>query len=87
MSQLALTGVHVVCLSTLMWTKTEHLIFSVRFGLRKGLRLVRGMRALTDDEQIMIAQPIVKDLQLNNWKFEEGPPAEGYSRIIGGGSQ
>jgi hypothetical protein len=62
-----------------MWTKTEHLIFSVKLGLRKGLRLVRGMRrSLTDDEQVMIAQAIVKDLQLNNWKFEEGPPLEGH---------
>lgn len=66
-----------------MWTTAEHLRFSVMLGLRKGLKLVRGMRrALTEDEQVKVAQAIVDDLELNNWRFEQGPPREGHGPNI-----
>jgi hypothetical protein len=43
-----------------MQTALEQLRFSVVMGLRKGLRLVRGMRrALTEDEQYKIGEAIV----------------------------
>jgi hypothetical protein len=29
-------------------------------------------RALTEDEQAQVAQAIVDDLKLNNWRFEQG---------------
>ena len=52
-----------------MWTNPNTSV-SVKLGLRKGPRLVRG--SLTDEEQVVVAQVIVRDLQLNNWKFEKG---------------
>jgi hypothetical protein len=47
--------------------------------LRKGLRLIRGMRrSLTEDEQHKIAGAIVEQLEHSNWKIEQGPPREGH---------
>jgi hypothetical protein len=46
-----------------MWSKRESLQFTVKLGLRKGLRLIRGMRrSLTDDEQDRVAHAIVEHL-------------------------
>jgi hypothetical protein len=48
-------------------------------GLRKGLRLIRGMRrSLTEDEQHKIADAIVVHLEQSNWKIEHGPALEGH---------
>jgi hypothetical protein len=64
-----------------MWTRTEHLQFSVMMGLRDGLKSIRGMRrALTEDEQHKIAEKIVAHLESTNWKIEKGPPFEGQGR-------
>jgi hypothetical protein len=58
-----------------MWTKAQDLRFGVMMGLRKGLRLVRGMRrALTEDEQHKVADAIDEHLESTNWKIEHGPP-------------
>jgi len=60
-----------------MWSKAENLRFSVKLGLRKGLKLIRGMRrAITDEDQDKIALAIVEDLERNNWKIEQGPEPE-----------
>jgi hypothetical protein len=67
-----------------MWSKAESLRFSVKLGLRKGLKLIRGMRrALTDDEQDRVARVIVEDLERGNWKIEQGPEPEGHAKIMG----
>jgi hypothetical protein len=48
-------------------------------GLRKGLARIRGLRrALTDDEQDVVAKEIVEHLQLSNWKVEPGEPLRGH---------
>ena len=48
-------------------------------GLRKGFRLIRGMRrALTEDEQYKVATCIAKLLESTNWKIEQGPAREGH---------
>jgi hypothetical protein len=48
-------------------------------GLRKGLRLIRGMRrSLSEEEQHKIAGAIVEHLEQSNWKIEKGPPSEGH---------
>ena len=66
-----------------MWSKRETLQFTVKLGLRKGLRLIRGMRrALTDDEQEKIARAIVDDLERNNWRVEQGPPVKGHGPTL-----
>jgi hypothetical protein len=60
-------------------SKAQDLRLSVVIGLRKGFRLVRGMRrSLSEDEQHKIAGAIVEHLDQSNWKIEKGPPGEGY---------
>jgi hypothetical protein len=62
-----------------MWGKAEELRLSVVMGLRKGLRLIRGMRrSLSEEEQHKIAAAIVEHLEQSNWKIEQGPPREGH---------
>jgi hypothetical protein len=62
-----------------MWTKADELRFSVVMGLRKGLKLCRGMRrSLTEDEQHKVAGAIVEHLEAHNWKNEQGPMPEGH---------
>jgi hypothetical protein len=67
-----------------MWTKADSLRLSVVMGLRKGLKLCRGMRrALTEDEQHKIAGAIVEHMESANWRIEQGPMPEGHSRLMG----
>jgi hypothetical protein len=55
-----------------MCGKAEELRLSVVMGLRKGLKLIRGMkRSLSEDEQHKIAGAIVEHLEQSNWKIEE----------------
>jgi hypothetical protein len=69
-----------------VWSKREALVFSVKLGLRRGLKLIRGMRrALGDNQQEVIAEAIVDDLERSNWKIEPGPESPGHSRITGSG--
>jgi hypothetical protein len=76
-----LTMFPLCSLCRFMWTKTDDLRVSVVMGLRDGLRLIRGMRrALTEEEQHKIAGKIVEHLERNNWKIEQGPPAEGHGQ-------
>jgi hypothetical protein len=59
--------------------KAEELHLSVVMGLRKGLKLIRGIRrSLTEEEQHKIAGAIVDQLVDQNWKIEPGPPREGH---------
>jgi hypothetical protein len=67
-----------------MWTKADDLRLTLVMGLRRGLKLCRGMRrSLTEDEQHKIAGAIVENLERSNWKFEQGPMPEGHSRLMG----
>jgi hypothetical protein len=53
-------------------------------GLRRGLRLCRGMRrALTEGEQDKVTAGIVEHLKTHNWKIEPGPVREGHSHLMG----
>jgi hypothetical protein len=64
-----------------MWGKADDLRLSVLMGLRRGLKLCRGMRrALTDDEQHKVADAIVEHLESHNWKIEQGPTREGHGQ-------
>jgi hypothetical protein len=50
-----------------MWTPRQLLQFSVKLGLRKGLKLIRGARrTFNEDEQDKIAGAIVEDLERSN---------------------
>jgi hypothetical protein len=62
-----------------MWTTADDLRLTVLIGLRRGLKLCRGMRrALTEDEQHKVAAAIVEHLETHNWKIEQGPGARGH---------
>jgi hypothetical protein len=62
-----------------MWKRADELRLSVLMGLRKGLKLCRGMRrALTEDEQHKVAGAIVEHLESTNWKIEQGPVRDGH---------
>jgi hypothetical protein len=62
-----------------MWTTADDLRLSVLMGLRRGLKLRRGMRrALTEDEQHVVAGAVVEHLETHNWKIEQGPVREGH---------
>jgi hypothetical protein len=61
------------------WTITDDLRLCIVMGLRKGLRLIKGMRrALTEDEQNTIANEIVTHLRLANWEIRLGEPLAGH---------
>jgi hypothetical protein len=65
------------------WGKADELRLTVVMGLRKGLRLIRGMRrSLTEDEQHTIAGAIVGELEKSNWKTERGPAGEGGAHLM-----
>jgi hypothetical protein len=65
-----------------MWTKTQELAFDIMMGLRKGLKLVRGMRrSMTEEEQQRVSGAIAEHLELANWKIERGPPSQGSARL------
>jgi hypothetical protein len=61
------------------WTTRDDLVLSIRMGLTKGLRLVRGMRRkLSLEERDTISRAIADRLELGSWKIGKGPPSEGH---------
>jgi len=59
--------------------QSRRLQLSVLMGLRRGLRLIRGLRrSLTEDEQHKIADAIVEHLEQSNWKIDQGSAREGH---------
>jgi hypothetical protein len=74
-----LTSFPLCSYTPFMWGKADDLRLGVVMGLRKGLKLIRGMRrSLTEDEQHKIADAIVAHLEQSNWKIEHGPALEGH---------
>jgi hypothetical protein len=64
------------------WTNRDHLRFSIRMGLTKGLRLCHGLRReLSDRERDVIADAIVDHLQLARWDLRPGPAPDGQGFI------
>jgi hypothetical protein len=63
------------------WTIRDDLRLSIRMGLTRGLRLVRGMRRqLSENERGRVAEAIVDHLDRANWRIEPGPPLAGHGR-------
>jgi len=51
-------------------------------GLRKGLRLVRGMRrSMTEEEQQRVSGAIAEHLEHANWQIERGAPSRGAAVV------
>jgi hypothetical protein len=68
------------------WTLRDDLRLSIRMGLTKGFRLVRGLRRqLSEEERDRIAGAIAEHLELANWKIAPGPPLVGHGTGIGTG--
>jgi hypothetical protein len=68
------------------WTHDEELQLSIRMGIREGFDLVRGTRrSLTEDQERVIADAVVKHLERADWRVERGPPATGASQLMRGG--
>jgi hypothetical protein len=65
------------------WANDEELQLCIRRGLREGFDLIRGTRrSLTEDQERVIADAIVKHLEKSNWRVEHGPPSEGASGLM-----
>jgi hypothetical protein len=60
------------------WTNDEELQLSIRMGIREGFDLVRGTRgSLTEDQERVIADAVVKHLERADWRVERRAPSEG----------
>src|SRR6185312_10363964 len=67
------------------FTRDDDLRLSIRMGLTKGLRLIRGMRRqLDEDERNRVAEAIREHLVRANWRIEKGEPIGGHSQLSGG---
>jgi hypothetical protein len=59
------------------WTEREKLIFTIKFGMGKGIERVRGWpRALSGDDHTRIAEAIVQHLELSNYTITPGQAAQ-----------
>jgi hypothetical protein len=67
------------------FTPEDNLRLAIRFGLVKGLRLVRGLRRqLDEDDRNRFAEAIREHLALAGWLIEPGPGIGGHSQLSGG---
>jgi hypothetical protein len=65
-------------LAGMTWANDEELRLSIRMGIREGFDLVRGTRgSLSEDQERVIADAVVKHFEKGNWRIERGPPSEG----------
>jgi hypothetical protein len=63
------------------WTSDEELQLSIRMGIREGFDLVRGTRrSLTEDQERVIADAVVKHLEKGDWHIERGAPPDDRHR-------
>jgi hypothetical protein len=66
------------------WSIADELRLSIVMGLRRGLRRVRGLRnVLNEDQQHIVAEAIVEHLRLSNWDIRPGSPPEGHAHLAG----
>jgi len=58
--------------------------FALQLGLRKALKLVRLKRQVTETDERLMADAVADHLRLANYRIEEGPVAEGHSKLMRG---
>ena len=64
------------------FTPDDNLRLAIRYGLVKGLRLVRGLRQqLGEDDRTRVAEAIRKHLQIAGWRIDPGPGIGGHSQL------
>jgi hypothetical protein len=60
----------------------DNLRLAIRFGLLKGLRLVRGLRQqFNEGDRTRVAEAIREHLALAGWRIEPGPGIGGHSQL------
>lgn len=63
----------------MVWSSRDELRLTIRMGLTRGLTLVHGMRRqLSEEERNRIAEAIIDQLALANYRIESGPPVGGH---------
>jgi hypothetical protein len=79
---LVLTGVPIgSSLDGMTWTSDEELQQSIRSGIREGFDLIRGTRrSLTEDQERVVADAVVKHLERGDWRIERGAPPDARRR-------
>ena len=66
------------------FTPDDNLRLAIRYGLVKGLRLVRGLRQqFSEDDRTRVAEAIREHLNLPGWQIEPGPGVGGHSQLSG----
>jgi hypothetical protein len=66
------------------FTPEDNLRLAIRYGLVKGLRLVRGLRQqLGEDDRNCVAEAIREHLTLAGWHIEPGLGIGGHSQLAG----
>ena len=66
------------------FTPDDNLRLAIRYGLVKGLRLVRGLRQQFDeDDRTHVAEAIREHLALAGWQIEPGSGIGGHGQLAG----
>lgn len=61
------------------WTSQDDLRLTIRMGLTRGLTRVHGLRRqLSEEERNRIADAIIDELSLSNYRIEPGPSVAGH---------
>jgi hypothetical protein len=62
-------------LAGMTWANDEELQLSIRMGIREGFDLIRGTRrSLTEDQERIVADAVVKHLEKSDWRVGPRPP-------------
>jgi hypothetical protein len=68
----------------MLFTPDDNLRLAIRYGLVKGLRLIRGLRQqFNEDDRTRVAEEIREHLALAGWRIEPGPGIGGHSQLAG----
>jgi hypothetical protein len=61
-------------------SEDRELILAIVMGLRRGMKIVRGLRKqVTEPDEFSIASHIADQLAVSNYRIERGPPVPGHA--------
>jgi len=69
------------------WTFEQRFRFALQLAIRKTLKLVRLKRQVSETDERLMADTVTDHLRLANYRIEEGPVAEGHSKLMRGPGQ
>jgi hypothetical protein len=64
-----------------MDSERKILVFRMSMAVTKGLSLIRGMKQLNEEQRKRVAEAIVHELEVANWKITPGESASRTSRF------